>query len=244
MPITASTAYKHVNLSTNNLFASPAKHNSNSFISFFRCIFNSSINLKKIGVIIDTPVNKEKLSKELNLTASISSVKPLNETDRNRINTWVGTSEIYTNDIPQNTSPYIDMDTKELLTALHKMPNRKGVLYRVGEAPGFINGKINVGDVVVTKRLLSFSSSLEFVKGFAPGRKVFFVLDSTTSAYDISKLNPQAAESVVDINSMFNVKNVITTSKGNTVIHLTENTSQLGYRNAKDMYTGESFLLK
>lgn len=246
MPITniASPVSNHSISSPGESEINRTKGKGNALINFINRITNTTPSLNRVGKAVDSPVNSQQLKNELEAKKGSLNITHLSVEERSQIGAWVGTSESFTTQLPPNLSPYVDTETKALLSALNKMPKFNGVLYRVDDAPGFVNGKIKTGDTIITKRLLSFSSSLEFVKGFAPGRKVFFVLNASNTARDISKINPVAAESVVDINSAFKVKKIITTEAGNMVVHLTENSSQLGYGNAKDLYTGDNFLQK
>lgn len=216
-----------------------------SFVGAIRRIFNTGLSLKRIGTKIDKPHNEKLLGKELiaskNLWAKVSSRAT---TSSNEISCWTCESENYTTLLPQELSPYRDKDTQALVSALNHMPKYNGILYRVDDAPGFLNGNIKEGDVVISKRLLSFSSSLEFVKSFRSNRKVFFALEASETARNISGYRFEQAESVVSIDSAFKVKKIITTEKGAIVVHLKEHLGQLYYGDSKNMYTGECFLVR
>ncbi|MBS3049717.1 hypothetical protein [Enterobacter mori] len=186
-----------------------------------------------------------KLKKELSASKKTwdeSTINCKGKLSSNYISDWVCESESFTTELPSDLSPYKDTGAKNLISDLSRMPKYKGTLYRVCDAPGFSDGKVKKGDTVITKRLLSFSSSLEFVKSFSGGRSVFFVLAASESAHNISGARPEQAESVVDIDSAFKVEKIITTKKGFMVVHLQEIAGQVSYGGARDMYTGEQFL--
>ncbi|MHA0901995.1 hypothetical protein [Enterobacter ludwigii] len=208
-------------------------------------VFNSNVSFDKVVKRIDAPLNEARLKKELlasKKTWDESTINCGGKLSSNYISSWVCESENYTTQLPSNSSPYRDEDTINLISDLSRMPKYKGTLYRVCDAPGFSDGKIKKGDTVITKRLLSFSSSLEFVKYFSGGRAIFFVLAASESAHNISGTRPEQAESVVDIDSAFKVEKIITTKKGSMVVHLEEIVGQVSYGKARDMYTGEQFL--
>lgn len=215
-----------------------------SFIDSIKRIFNNNHSFNLHSKKIDSPVNDKFLRKELDSSRKVWEKNKVNTTDsfqRSLIDHWCSESEAFTIQLPPSLSPYKDEHTNLLVRALNLMPKYQGTLFRVDDAPGFMDGKIKEGDTVITKRLLSFSSSLEFVKSFSNERKVFFVLDASSTAHNISKFRPEQAESVVSIDSAFKVNKIITTNKGAIVVHLQEKTHQLGYGDAKNMYTGDSF---